>query len=159
MNEIPINVRIAWAEDDREAAQIASQAFASLRQIYIPAPASQQSARQLRSQTTLIVAECKGQLLGTVRCYVKDDALQIMALAVRPEFRRRGVARALVDHCTKLAREQGLRQLRTYTIKETGNVPIFERMGFNVISEAIDSTATSPSGGEVTEVTFQRSLE
>src|SRR5687768_7253143 len=119
-----MKVRPALPEDEPQALEVASQAFAELRHIYAPTPAAQTSARELLPQTERFVAEVDGVIAGTVRCYIKDNTLRIMALAVRKEYRRQGVARALLQQCAAHAQVRGLSKLATYTVKETGNVPI-----------------------------------
>ena len=44
-----------------------------------------------------LVAEVDGQVVGTVCFGVFGDRLRVIGLAVLPELRRRGVARALVE--------------------------------------------------------------
>src|SRR5687768_11297974 len=116
-----MNVRPILSADETHARRISSDAFAGLRSIYAPTLASQASARELLPSTEQFVAELDGIIVGTVRCYVKDDALRIMALAVAKEYRRRGVARALLECCCTHATHLGLTKLATYTVKETGN--------------------------------------
>jgi len=57
---------------------------------------------------------------------------------VHPDHQRHGIARALLDHVAMLAAEAGKRALSLNTVKQTGNVSIFSRLGFVVVRETID---------------------
>lgn len=69
----------------------------------------------------LLVAIDRGVLLGTVtwcapgsplrELSTRDDQGEFRMLSVAPEARRRGVARALVEHCLGLARDGQLREV------------------------------------------------
>ncbi|HTX06424.1 MAG TPA: GNAT family N-acetyltransferase, partial [Steroidobacteraceae bacterium] len=53
-------------------------------------------------------------------------------LYVHPDFQRRGVARALLEHIESAARERSL--LRLYTEASITARPVFEARGFRVIA-------------------------
>lgn len=73
-------------------------------------------------------------------------------------FRRQGVARALVEALAGLARELGLRALVAGTVKETGNVEIFVRLGFRVVSEKVDVYSVSDAYTTLTDVELRLDL-
>lgn len=52
----------------------------------------------------------------------------------------------------------GLPSLQVATIKETGNVEVFKRLGFAVIEERISERFLGQHGQPVTEVTLKRNL-
>ncbi len=62
---------------------------------------------------------------------LEDDG-HVDMLYVHPDFRRIGVARALLQHIEKLARSRGVRRL--YTEASITARPVFEAMGFRMIS-------------------------
>ncbi|MBX5468488.1 MAG: GNAT family N-acetyltransferase [Thermoleophilaceae bacterium] len=65
------------------------------------------------------------------------DSLYVDALATRPEFRRRGVGRALLAHAERQARQLGLAQVALDTAKR--NAPalaLYRRAGFEVRAES-----------------------
>ena len=66
-------------------------------------------ARQLRSPTTVfLVAEIRGRLAGTVLGTHDGRKGWINRLAVAPEYRRRGVAAALVAEVERRLHRQGI---------------------------------------------------
>jgi ribosomal protein S18 acetylase RimI-like enzyme len=57
------------------------------------------------------------------------------------------------------ARAAGARCLSLYTVRETGNVGIFERLGFKVIKEEEDLYDESDRYSALTEVYMEKKLE
>jgi len=66
------------------------------------------------------------------------------------------VLRALVEYLGNLARTEGLRALSLYTVKQTGNVPVFERLGFHSVREEPAKWAVSDCNGELTDVFMEK---
>ena len=77
-----------------------------------------------------VVAIVDGTVVGTVRYGVIGDRIHLVRLGVDPKHRRAGVARALVAFVARQAESAGLRALSLYTVRATGNVKIFDRLGF-----------------------------
>jgi ribosomal protein S18 acetylase RimI-like enzyme len=75
---------------------------------------------------------------------------------VHSDFRKHGVARAMLDHLAASAKDHGARRMRLFTVRETGNVAIFSRMGFTVIDEHEDTLFESESYSSLTEVEMER---
>jgi ribosomal protein S18 acetylase RimI-like enzyme len=75
----------------------------------------------------------------------RDDELELMFLAVRPEMRGRGLGRALVERACALAAQRGLKALRLEAVAGTPAVGLYSRLGFRCVS---DFTA----GGRVVHV-------
>ncbi|MDA2933962.1 GNAT family N-acetyltransferase [Acidobacteria bacterium AH-259-D05] len=76
-------------------------------------------------------------VVGSLQYLVEVDRVYVLDLAVDPEYRRQGVARQLIDFVSDTAQNRGYKIVSTRTIKETGNVPIFQKLGFRVVSEEI----------------------
>jgi N-acetylglutamate synthase-like GNAT family acetyltransferase len=135
-------VRVATEDDEAAARLLARRAFDELRRVYKP----KHSAAAASSPGIRIVAQIEGQIVGTVRYGVEAQKLHLRGLAVEASHRRTGVGRALVEHCSAIAMSAGLRSLSLYTIKETGNVAFFERLGFRIVREEPASWAVSALG-------------
>ncbi len=150
-----IRVRHATPEDIEAAQEVAALATETLRETYrlVASPPSDGSPRPA---LTRLVAEIKGRIVGTVQYGVKGSRLHFIGLMVHPDHRRRGVARAILESLAGTARDLGLTHLSLYTIRETGNVPIFERMGFTVIHEETADWAQSDRFDILTDVYMER---
>ena len=80
------------------------------------------------------------------------ESIRIIGLGVLAGFRRAGVARALVDSLADLASTLGLKGLVARTVRETGNVAVFERLGFRAVSEGPDEYSESDVYPELSDV-------
>jgi ribosomal protein S18 acetylase RimI-like enzyme len=67
--------------------------------------------------------------------FVADDVPEI-ALAVAPEFRRRGVARALLDALIQIGRDNGFRALSLSVDPRNPARLLYERAGFRKVGES-----------------------
>jgi len=102
-------------------------------------------AARLRDETAFIV-EAEAQLVGSVFCATKGDALHVGRLAVAPAWRRRGVASALVEAAKAEARRRGLARITLGArIALPGNVALFSRHGFAVVAETCHPGFTRPT--------------
>lgn len=149
-HSVPQIVIRRMREDETEShKQLLDTAFAPLRAVY------RKTTRPSRSPSRTsraIVADWDERLVGAVSYYFQDRQVRLFALAVHPDFRHRGVARALIEWVAGNVCSKGHPVLGLYTIEETGNVPFFERLGFHTVSRRVAVDAASPSGGPVHEV-------
>ena len=152
-------VRTATREDEELARRVGDEAFATVRSVYRPAPKATANTAAISPALERLVAEDGDQIVGTVRFRVLDDRLRVVALAVVPSCRRRGVARALVDQLMVIAKDRGCRAVALYTVAQTGNVPIFERLGFQLVSEQPDTYSMSINGEPLTEAYLEREVD
>jgi ribosomal protein S18 acetylase RimI-like enzyme len=93
------------------------------------------------------IIEDNGRLIGSVFCEREgDDALYIGRLAVAPQWRRLGVAGALVDAAKDEVRRAGLARITLGArIALPGNVSLFRRHGFVVIAEKAHAGFAHPT--------------
>ena len=102
-------------------------------------------AARLRSDTIYVALDV-GALIGCIFCTPDGDALYIGRLAVRLDWRRRGVASALVDAAKTEAQRCGARRMTLGArIALPGNLALFRRQGFVIVREACHPGFTTPT--------------
>lgn len=151
-----ITIRTTTAADVDDAAEVFHAAFAPLRSIY--RPAGEVAARQAERarEGIRLVAEVDRQVVGTVQFDSHEEHVHVIGLAVHPAFQRLGIARRLIDWIVARAPAFGHNVVVLDTIKETGNVPLFEKLGFRVFAESITSCFESDTYPELHEVKMER---
>lgn len=86
------------------------------------------------------------ELIGSVFCARNDDSLYIGRLAVRDDFRRMGVASALIDAAKSVSRELGVgRMTLSARIALKSNVALFEKHGFVVTGATAHAGFSHPT--------------
>ena len=87
----------------------------------------------------VLMAEAGGDLVGSVYCAVKDGGLYLTRMAVRPDWQKRGVGRALLAAAEAEARSRALRKLTLRVrVSLPANRAFFERAGFIVTGRGQD---------------------
>jgi len=95
---------------------------------------------------TAIVAEADHRLIGGVFCIPQGNALYIGRLTVAPDWRRRGVAGALIDAVKDEARRVGAKRITLRArIMLPGNIGLFRRHGFTVVAEETHAGFSAPT--------------
>jgi len=74
---------------------------------------------------------CMGAIFSLVNPYYSGDVIFVQSVQVKPEYRRRGVGKALLAKTKQLAREKGMSGIRLLT-DERKDFPRrwYERLGF-----------------------------
>ena len=158
MRNQAIAVRQANESDTDAVAAVTASALQTLRRVYRPTDAAAARREQTAPRRHRLVAHVDGEVCGTVEYHFEDDRLHLMGLAVSFTHRRNGVARSLLEHLADLAAAAGKKRLSLYSVRQTGNVAIFERMGFRVIREEPAIDLVSDTAAELTEVFMMRAL-
>ena len=153
-----IEVRPAVPEDRAGYLEVDAQAVATLRRTYRPNLAALEHRDSLKQLLERLVAVSEGRIVGTVQWYVQADCVRLLGLGVKPEWRRHGVARRLIAALSAIAVENGLSRLSLSTVRETGNVEIFVRLGFSVVSVGPDAYSESERFPSLTNVEMECSL-
>lgn len=151
-------VRAIRPEDEDAAAEVARLATADLRRVYWPTPIAVQHRATLAAQLHRLVAVVDRRIVGVVQYYVAGDRLAFLGLGVHPEYRRRGVAKALVRQLEQIGRECGCTTLTLNTVRQTGNVEVFHRLGFFVESEAPTGLFEGVGNMSLSEVAMRKGL-
>ena len=149
-------IRDATSDDQPAISAVMAAATAQLRRVYKPTEAAMARARAAPVQR--LVAVLDGRIVGALR-YTKEDGRLHLGLGVHPDHHRQGIARAMIEALAARARQLGLSSLSLYTIKETGNVPIFQRLGFTPIREEPPKDLECVTGLPLSEVYMERVLD
>ena len=86
----------------------------------------------LREQVVFFVTRCRGKLAGCggIKMFGSDYG-EVKRMFVRPEFRGRGLGKAMLRRLAEYARDQGAGVLRLETgIYEVEAIGLYERYGF-----------------------------
>jgi len=151
-----ITIREANGTDTAGVATVVEAAFAPLASVYHPVGEAATRQAERAKEGTRLVAEVDGRIVGTVQYAVHREHVHVVGLAVHPEAQRMGIGRALIVWIASLAPSLGRDVVRLDTIRETGNVEIFERLGFRTVRESIATWCASDDHSEVHEVMMER---
>lgn len=154
-----IRVRKAGPDDEEAVRRVGDEAFSALRSIYRPNAAAHASLVAAAPSLDRLVAEDADEIVGTVRFGVSGDRLRVIGLAVDVRHRRRGVARMLTEELVRIAGDRGCRALGLHTVTKTGNVPVFEHLGFHVVSEQLDEYSIGVEGTPLMDAYMERAVD
>ena len=137
---------------------LSSAANESLRKIYRPTKQTLAKKDKLLSNTTRLVATVDNIIVGTVLYKLKEECIHLIGLSVLPEFQKTGVATKLVNETERIGRRNDLKYISLYTIKQTNNVQIFNKLGFKSVSEEADKLCESDIYDKLTVVHMKRAI-
>jgi ribosomal protein S18 acetylase RimI-like enzyme len=102
-------------------------------------------AARLAHETCFIV-EAEGKLIASMFCRQDGDALYIGRLAVHPQWRRQGIANALMEAAKADARCIGAKRMTLgCRIVLTSNLALFQRHGFVVVGYETHAGFSAPT--------------
>jgi|SRR5580704_15270922 putative acetyltransferase len=90
----------------------------------------------------LLLAEYEGQLAACVALHKLDAAIcEMKRLYLRPQFRGKGLGRALADHIIGEARQIGYKRMRLDTVEPVMKdaVAMYRKLGFKEIAPYCDN--------------------
>jgi len=102
-------------------------------------------AARLTSETCFVI-ERDGRIIASVFCIPQGDALYIGRLAVMPEWRRKGIASALIEAAKAEACRVGAMSITLKArISLASNVALFRRHGFAIVAEETHAGYPAPT--------------
>lgn len=151
-----IQVRIATPEDQQGYDEVWASATATLRETYRPTQQFLDQVWTPPSELTRVAALMDGRVVGVLQYYVEKGCFHLMRFGVHSDFRGKGVGRKLIEFVADIARAQGFDRISVFTIKETGSAPIYQALGFTVLSEEEARWAESDTYDKLTDVHLER---
>lgn len=131
-----IVIAVARPRDAAVAHDVTQRAFAEYARFEHPSSVLGEAVADVRAAIVgggMLLARIESDVVGVVRHRVVDDSLFFTRLAVLPEARGRGVARALLKRLDALARERGLTSLTlTARSQQPDNRPFWRALGFEI---------------------------
>ena len=131
-----MHIRMATERDAADVAEVLLAAFRDFEPLYTPegyratTPPAAEIERRLGEGPTWMALE-DDAVVGTVSAVLRGPELYVRSMAVRPEVRGRGVARALLDAVHVYAVERGCQRLAlTTTPFLTAAIRLYEQAGF-----------------------------
>jgi predicted GNAT family N-acyltransferase len=116
---------------------LANLAFALRREVFIDEQRVQDDEFDADDLTaTHVVAIGEGAVVGTLRIIAMDEHTRIGRVAVRRDWRGRGVAGRMLAHALALARAAGA--TRFYLNAQADKIAVYERHGFVAYGEPYD---------------------
>jgi predicted GNAT family N-acyltransferase len=88
------------------------------------------------ASATHFVAIVEGEVVGTLRIVDLPQHAKIGRVAVRAQFRGRGIARAMMQAAMQAARDGG--QDRLYLTAQIDKLSMYEKLGFVAFGEVFD---------------------
>jgi len=152
-----IEVREAEPQHRPETALLARRVNEGIRKVY-QVRSDARWNRSGRRERVQLVATLDEAVIGAASLAHHGQRVHLVGLYVDPNYKGRGVAGRLVEAAAGLARERGARRLTLATMRETGNVPLFERLGFQVVEEHETETVQGAAGTALREAFMERLL-
>lgn len=143
--------------DDVE--EILRLATADLRCVYRRSKKADNRAMSGEEVAAKSLVAVEGEtVVGCIEYCETEDSLYVRNLAVHPQQRRRGVAKALIREVEVIAAREGKLKVNLSTIKETGNTGLFTRLGYSISNETPALGFEGLDGQPVTKVELYRLL-
>ncbi len=161
---LQVEIREAQSIDAEQIATVSASATATLRETYRPNARALAHKKTIADSLKQLVAVVEGAVVGTVQYKLEpgykleNGRVHFLSLDVHADFRQQGVATQLVDKLAEIGKQAGAKALSTYTVTQTGNCAIFEKMGFRVIYEEPSELFESDQFDTITETYLERPI-
>ncbi len=153
-----ITVRPEMNKDTADLQNVIDSAVATLRQTYRPTQRAIDNKTQKTLNCQRLVATIEDQVVGSVQYFLDPPCVGVIGLDVHTDYRKKGVARSLISRIKEIGMSKKAIGIKLHTIKETGNIRIFKRLGFKVVSERIDGLFESDRFDTLTDVEMVMAL-
>ncbi len=100
----------------------------------------------------IVILEKNEKILVSCRIVYYENRIHIIAIAVLKSHRKQGLCKALIDFIKKEAKGKNIDIISLYTVEETGNVQVFNKLGFKVITREKTELFESDVYDELNEV-------
>ncbi len=148
-NGAGFTLRVATDADVPTITALLKEAFAEQATLAPPSGAlseTDEKVREVMRAAGVLLAVVDGAIVGCVFHEIAGDALYLFRLAVLPAYRRRGIARALLDAGEEIA---GLRGIARTRLGVRLALPVqrawYERRGYRVVSFHAHPGFTAPT--------------
>jgi GNAT superfamily N-acetyltransferase len=101
-------------------------------------------ARATDPEGALVAVDPEGRVLGSAAAAVREDALLLLALDVKAEYRGKGVGSALLAAARAYGAARGARALDVLLPQDTSSLSFFFRAGLSLRTLVLDMTAELP---------------
>jgi len=140
--------------NDQSVATLSQSCFNKLSEIYKPTEKAKRNKAKNHNDWTCFGFYHNERLVGVVEVKLLDLDLQISSLAVNSAYRRQGIARRLIEFA--ISRFNGLRTISVWCVQQTGNVSIFNALGFQVVQEFESDYFELVDGSQAIEVQLKK---
>ncbi|QUJ66195.1 GNAT family N-acetyltransferase [Photobacterium sp. GJ3] len=143
--------------NDKSVVELSKSCFDELRQFYRPTEVAVSNKNSVKSSKwSCFGFHVNGCLVGVVEAKLVGSELQLSSLAVAASFRKKGVARSLVQFLGTYYKL--IHSVSVWCVEETGNVTIFEALGFHVAQRFESDLFILADGSKATEVQLKRKV-
>ncbi len=142
---------------NNDLVELRKACFSELRKIYHPNKLAK--VRKVTSSSNglsfgYFISE---KLLACVDVHLLNGELCLSTLAVSKDFRGQGIARKLIY--AVIDKYETVNTVSVWCVKQTGNVAIFESLGFKVVQEVESELFDIVKGGIAMEVQLKLSVK
>lgn len=134
-----IEVSGCGAEAAKEVHELTVLAYSAYAALDPPSGALSEDVDEVAAELDAhggVLVRDGGVVVGSLRLQQRDGALHLRRVAVHPDRRGEGIARAMVDWCLAEARRCGVQRL-TLGVRDQlpANRRVWEKLGFTVVAQ------------------------
>ncbi|HDY7997780.1 TPA: GNAT family N-acetyltransferase [Vibrio vulnificus] len=143
--------------NEKSVVELSKSCFDELRQIYRPTESAVGNKHSAKSDWSCFCFHVDQVLVGVVEAKQVGSELQLSSLAVAPSFRQKGIARSLIDFV--VTQFKPINSVSVWCVEQTGNVAIFEALGFNVVQRFDSDLFILADGSKAIEVQLKQKVK